>query len=120
MSHGNTEGMGLAEFCRTRLLDKMDVTATRVNALTSGHFTGSMTPLDDATDREMLEVMLQQIGLREPPAARLLWVRNTLALAEVECAAAYLDQARDCDDLEILTDLRPLTFDADGNLPETM
>jgi len=116
LSHGNAEGMGLAEFCRTRLLEKVDVDVTRVNALTSGHYTGSMVPLDYDTDSEMLQVMLSQIGLTEPPDAKLLWIRNTLALTEVECSAAYLDEARDRDDLEILTDLRPLPFDASGNL----
>ena len=118
MSHGNAEGVGLAEFCRTRLLEKVDMDVTRVNALTSGHYVGSMTPLDYSTDSEMLRVMLHQIGLTEPPEARLLWIRNTLALTEVECAALYLDEARDRDDLEILTDLRPLPFEADGNLSD--
>ena len=117
-SHGNAEGMGLVEFCRTRLLDKVDTEATRVNALTSGHYVGAMVPLDYETDSEMLQVMLRQIGLAEPPDARLLWIRNTLALAEVECSAAYLAEARARDDLEILTDLRPLPLDAHGNLSD--
>ena len=117
-SYGNAEGVGLAEFCRTRVLEKMDVDVTRINALTSGHYTGSMIPLDYSTDREMLEVMLSQIGLTEPPEARLLWIRNTLALAEVECSAAYIEEARERDDLEILTDLRPLLFNASGNLSD--
>ena len=117
-SHGNAEGMGLAEFCRKRLLEKVDLNATRVNSLTSGHFTGSMIPIDFDTDAELLSTMLRQIGLTEPPHAKLLWIRNTLALAEVECSAAYLDEARQRDDLEILTELRPLPFDEHGNLPD--
>ncbi len=116
VSHGNAEGMGLAEFCRTRLVDKSDADVMRINTLTSGHLLGSMVPLDYDTDSEMLQIMLSQIGLAEPPDAKLLWIRNTLALTEVECSAAYLDEARDRDDLEILTDLRPFSFDASGNL----
>lgn len=115
-SHGNAEGMGLAEFCRARLLDKVDIHATRVNALTSGHFTGSMIPIGYDTDRKMLQIMLSQIGLTNPPDAKLMWIRNTLALAEAECSIAYLDEARSRDDLEILTDPRPFEFDVAGNL----
>ena len=89
-----------------------------MNAITSGHFTGAMAPLDYATDTEMLGDMLAQIGLTEPPDARLLWIRNTQVLTEVECSAAYLDEARARDDLEILTDLRPLPLDATGNLSD--
>lgn len=118
LSHGNAEGMGLAEFCRTRLLEKVNIEITRINALTSGHYEGAMVPIDYETDSEMLDVMLSQIGLTEPPRAKLLWIRNTSALAEVECSAAYLEEARGRDDLEILTDLRPLPFDANGNLSD--
>ena len=59
---------------------------------------------------------LQTIGLVEPPDAKILWIRNTLHLAEVECSAAYWDDARQRDDLEIVTDPRELQFDARGDL----
>jgi len=55
-------------------------------------------------------------GMGETPHAKLTWIRNTLAIAEVECSAAYLDEARGRDDLEILSDVRALLFDAHGNL----
>jgi len=117
-SQGNAEGLGLAEFCRTRVLEKRDQEATRINALTSGHIFGSMIPLDYETDRELLNVTLPQIGLTERSNARLLWIPNTLELAEVECSEAYIEEARERDDLEIVTDLRPLPFGPDGNLPD--
>ena len=116
LTHGNAVGIGTVEFCRRRVLEKMDVNATRINVLTGGSCMEAMTPLDYATDSEMLQVMLSLIGLTKPADARLLWIRNTLALAEVECSAAYLDEARRRDDLEILSDLRRLPFDASGNL----
>lgn len=115
-SYGNAEGMGLAEFCRTRLVEKVDKEITYVNSLTGGHYTGSMQPLHFESDKEMLDGMLRQIGLTEPPDARLLWIRNTLMLTEVECGIAYLDEARARDDLELLNGPQPLPFDADGNL----
>ena len=117
-SFGNAEGMGLAEFCRTRLIDKVDQNITRINTMTSGHVAGAMTPIDYATDQEMLEAMLVQIGMTQPPDAKLVWIHNTKALADLECSAAYLNEARERDDLEILSDLRPLPFDTEGNLPD--
>ena len=117
-SHGNAVGLGLAEFCRSQLLRETDFEATRLNAITAGHVAAAMAPLDYETDREMLTAALKPIGLREPADARLLWIPNTLQLAEVECSAAYLEEARSRDDLEILTGLRELPFDHDGNLPD--
>jgi hypothetical protein len=117
-SHGNAIGLGLAEFCRWQLLRDTDFEATRLNALVSGHVSAAMPPLDYETDREMLAAALGTIGLRQPPEAKLIWIANTLELSEVECSAAYLDEARRRDDLEILTAPRDLSFDAAGNLPD--
>ena len=117
-SHGNAIGLGMAEFCRSRLLREMDAAATRLNVLTSGHVAAAMIPLDYESDREMLAAALGTIGLAKPPRAKLLWIADTLHLAEVECSAAYLDEARERDDLEVLSAPRDMPLDAAGNLPD--
>ena len=58
------------------------------------------------------------IGLRSPAEARILWIRNTLQLAEAECSATFLEEAGSRPDLEIVSELRPLPFDGEGNLPD--
>jgi hypothetical protein len=117
-THGNAIGLGIAEFCRSGLLRQTDFDATRLNGLVSGHISAAMTPIDYETDREMLAASLGTIGLTEPPQAKLLWIADTLHLSEVECSAAYLDEARQRGDLEILGKVRELPFDAAGNLPQ--
>ncbi|MCA9265549.1 MAG: DUF2088 domain-containing protein [Planctomycetales bacterium] len=117
-SHGNAVGIGIAEFCRSRIVEKMDIHATAVNGITSNHVTAAMIPVHFQTDHELVATALATIGLREPPDARLMWIRNTLDLGELECSAAYWDAVSQRDDLEPLTELRPLPFDADGNLPD--
>ncbi len=117
-THGNATGLGLAEFCLSRLVRQMNVQATRVNCLTGGHPTGAMQPLDYETDQEILDVALSTIGLIAPEDARLMWIRDTLDVAEVECSAAYWDEANQRDDLEVLIPLRDLPLDEEGNLPE--
>jgi hypothetical protein len=117
-THGNAVGLGIAEFCKSQLVRETDLAATRLNAIVASHVSAAMPPLDYETDREMLHVALGTVGLVEPAQARLLWIRNTLDLAEVECSAAYLDEAQRRDDLEVLSPLRDLPFDAAGNLPD--
>jgi len=117
-SHGNAIGLGMAEFCKSEVLPQIDVRATRLNAIVGSHVPAAMLPLDYPTDREMIQTALSTVGLVEPPQARLLWIRNTLDLVELECSAAYLEEARKRDNLEILTPLRELPFDAQGNLPD--
>jgi hypothetical protein len=117
-THGNATGIGMSEFCRSRCVEKMNIKITRINCLTGGHPTGAMLPLDYPTDRECLDAALPTIGLTEPPHARLLWAHNTLDVAEVECGVAYLNEARERPDLEIIHDPRPMPFDNAGNLPD--
>lgn len=119
-THGNATGIGMAEFCRTRAVQQTDVCKTRINCMTGGHVPAAMFPLDYETDREILDAALTQIGLTEPPNAKLLWIHNTLDVVELECGEAYLPQAREMSNLEILTEPRPLPLDADGNLPDSV
>ena len=64
-----------------------------------------------------LTVIWAHAGLTEPPDSKIMWINNTLDVAEVECSAAYLDEAQQRGDLTILTEPRPLPLDAEGNLP---
>jgi hypothetical protein len=118
-THGNAAGIGLAEFCTRRLVEQTDIEITRINCLTAGHIAAAMLPLDYPTDRAMLEAAIPTIGMVEPRDARIIWIHDTLDLSEVECSAAYLDEAAGRSDLEVLTEPRPLPFDAAGNLPLT-
>ena len=115
---GNAVGIGAAEFCRSRVIREMDFAATRLNALTAGDLTAAMLPLDYQTDAEILEAALPMIGLRPPAEARMLWIRNTLQLTEVECSSVLLEEASRRPDLEVVSELRPLPLDRDGNLPD--
>jgi hypothetical protein len=117
-THGNAVGFGIAEFCKSQLVRETDLAATRLNAIVASHVSAAMPPLDYETDREMLRVALGTVGLVEPAQAGLLWIRNTLDLAEVECSAAYLAEAQRRDELEVLSPLRDLPFDGEGNLPD--
>jgi hypothetical protein len=119
-THGNASGIGMAEFCTGRAIRETDWHITRINCLTSGHVGAAMLPIDFETDRDILDAALPTIGLTDPPDAKILWIRNTLDVAEVECSQAYWDEAQTRDDLEILTDLRELPFDESGNLPASV
>ncbi len=116
-THGNAVGFGVAEFCRTQLLEETDFEITRLNAITAGHISAAMTPLDYTTDREIIDLALGSAGLAGPADSKLLWIGNTLELAEMECSAAYLEEARGREDLEVISELRELPFDGEGNLP---
>ena len=88
-----------------------------INVATACYPQVAMIPPHYDSDRELLEVALATIGLTAPADAKLLWIRNTLDVGEVECGEAYLTEARERADLEIVVPPRPLPWDAGGNLP---
>ncbi len=115
-THGNAAGIGYAEFCKTSVVNEIDFEITKINCLTGGHPEGGRTPIHYETDRELLDAALGVVGLVEPSEARILWIRDTLHLAEVECSVAYLDEARTRPDLQILIEPRPMPLDEQGQL----
>jgi hypothetical protein len=116
-THGNAAGIGLIEFCRSQMLRDTDRHKTWVNALTAGHISSVMIPLHYETDREMLDAALPTIGLTPPEQAKVLWIKNTLELTELECSAAYLEAARTKPNCEAISGLRDLPIDSAGNWP---
>ena len=116
-THGNAVGIGVAEFTTDRLVAKIDLQTTYVNAITGQAVSVAAIPMHFPTDREVLDVALESIGLIEAPDARVLWIKNTLDLGEVEASSAYLSAAKERADLEVLTDPRVLAVGDDGNLP---
>jgi hypothetical protein len=116
-THGNATGIGYSEFCLTRVVRAMDTKTTWINVITSGYPAVAMIPPHFETDREVIHIALGTIGLVEPANAKLLWIRNTLHVEEVECSEAYLEAARQRPDLEVLSDPRALPFDDAGYLP---
>jgi len=116
-THGNATGIGLADFTTTRLVKATDYRSTVINCLTAGYPEGAFTPVHFDTDREVIEAALKIIGMREPKEARILRIRNTLALEEMEISEPCLEQPEPRNKFEPLEAARSLVFDAVGNLP---
>jgi len=116
-THGNASGIGLADFTSTRLVQQMDYRSTVINCLTAGYPEGAFVPVHFATDREVLEAALAIIGTRTPQEARILHIRNTLQLEEVNVSEPCLEDAERQTEFTTVGRPGPLEFDATGNLP---
>lgn len=117
-THGNATGIGIAEFCLQRVVQRMDRRATAINCLTSGHVTAGMLPLCFDTDQQLLEAALQTIGMRDPEQARVLWIHDTNELQTLACSQAYWDHVASREDVEIRSPCQALPIDAAGMLSE--
>jgi hypothetical protein len=116
-TRGNAIGIGMADFTTTRLVRAMDASATYTNALTALSVQAAKIPIHFDTDREGIERALASLGLSDVTQARVVRIVDTLSLAELQVSEAYEPEARQRPDLEILGQPKPMTFDAQGNLP---
>ena len=114
-THGNASGIGLADFTTTRLVKSMNYKATVINCLTAGYPEGAFLPVHFESDHEVLEAALKIAGTRQPENTRVLHIRNTLCLEEVEISEACLKEERQTE-FAVLDSPRTITFDDAGNL----
>jgi Lactate racemase N-terminal domain len=116
-SYGNATGVGLADFVSRRLVNKIDPTATYINCLTGLSPESARIPMTVDTDREAVEAALGTIGLVKPEEARIVRIKNTLLLEELDVSEALLPEVKQDDSLEILWGPKALAFGNAGALP---
>ena len=113
-SHGNSAGIGLADFVPVRLLAKVDLAALYTNSITAGLFgvERSKLPMVLADDRDAVRAAIAMCGVASENV-RLAWIHDTLHTEVMALSPALLTEARD---LDSVGDLRPMPFQADGRL----
>jgi len=115
-SYGNATGIGCADFATRRLVDKIDMKPTLINCITACEPGAAKVPPTYETDREAIETALSCIGLTPPEKARVVRIKNTLLLGEIEASEALLPEIAGRADLTQLGEPAPLAFDAAGRL----
>jgi len=115
-TNGNAIGVGMADFTTTRLVEKMDRDVTYVNALTSLTPDAAKIPTCFDTDRQAIDASLSTLGLIKPLEAKVIRIKNTLLLGELEVSEAYMSLLEGRKDLFRLCEPKQLEFDCNGNL----
>jgi hypothetical protein len=115
-THGNAAGIGLADFTTSRLIKGMNYRATVINCVTSGYPESANLPVHYETVREVLEAALPIIGTRRSEEARIIHIRNTLQVEEVEVSVPCLAEKDRTTKFEVLGGPYPIRLDASANL----
>ncbi len=113
-SHGNAVGVGLAEVVRSQIIRDMDSHAMYTNALSAMTPATVRVPMHFDTDAECLKAVLRVAGA-DAEKARIVRVRNTLAVDRFVASEAYAAEVAERDDLTVVIPPRPWTLDAQGN-----
>ena len=113
---GNAIGVGLADYITERLRSSIDLKATNVNGFTAFAPEKVKIPMTLANDRDAISAALLTSGASlEPEQARLIRVKNTQAVEEMDISEALIEEAK-AKGLEIVGGLREMQFDEDGRI----
>ena len=114
-THGNASGLGMAEYCHRRAVDRMNREATYINCMTGNAPSGASIPITFDNDRRALALALGTVGLVEPEQAKVVRIHDTLDLREILVSEAYLPEVEARGDLSVVAPLRDLEFDSKGD-----
>jgi hypothetical protein len=115
-SHGNAIGIGLADYATQRLVDKIDLVATSTNAIAAVTPEKGRIPIALKTDRESVETAFTTIREVDPEKARVVHIKNTLEIAELDVSEALLEEVKGKENLRLKKELGPISFDSYENL----
>jgi hypothetical protein len=115
-TYGNAIGIGLADFCSQRLADKIDPIPTQINCITAMTPEKARVPIALKTDREAVTTALTTVGPVEPWEARVIRIKNTLEMEELQVSEALTDELKGRSDITIIGGLEEMPFDPEGNL----
>ncbi|TBL78258.1 lactate racemase domain-containing protein [Paenibacillus thalictri] len=113
---GNANGVGTADFTTQRLVDQMDRDATTVNGLTSTVCAPTKIATTLENDYYAIKAAVKTCNILDYTKCRMVRIKDTLHLGEIEISVNLLEEARNHPDIEILTEPYDLQFDSEGNL----
>jgi len=115
-THGNAIGVGLADAVHVRLVEAMDAESTFVNVRTSLTLHNAKIPMHFPNDRAALAGLLDSLALPDPAQARIMRIRHTLDLAQLELSEAFAAEVAAREDLTVLSEPAEWGFAGDDLL----
>lgn len=112
-THGNGQGIGLADLTTTAVLESLDLGQVYTNALTSGSLSKARLPVALPTDELALTAAVSSIGSYDPETVRIAWIRDTGHLSKFRISEALATES--VDHLSVVGDEK-LLFE--GGLPQ--
>jgi hypothetical protein len=94
-THGNGQGLGLADLTTVDVIEALDLDQVYANALTSSSFSKARLPMALPNDELALRAALSSYGPYSPETTRIAWIRDTGHLSEFRVSPALARESAD-------------------------
>ena len=110
--HRNSPGFELprVDVITHRLLGRVDFAATYANTVTSTYLEGARIPIPMKTGQDAVRLAVKTLIGIKPENARIVRIRNTLKLGEIQVSEPLLEEVREEKQMEILSEPSKIIF----------
>lgn len=115
-TEGNANGIGTADFTTRYCLAKVDYNKIYANGLTSTVVAPTKIPTTLDNDREAIQAAIKTSNILDFTKVRLVRIKNTLELAEIEVSEPMIPEIEGNPNLQILSQPYHWEFNDQGNL----
>ena len=113
---GNFVGLGMADTCSKRVVEKISTESTYPNSLTSTVTELCKIPMYFDNHKHTIQATIKMVPAKSPEEVTMIRINNTLAMDTIWISENLIEEARKIPQIEILEDAKPLEFDENGNL----
>lgn len=115
-TEGHAAGLGMVDFTTERLVEKIDMQTTAVNALASCCPEEGKIPMNFPSDRQAIAAALMTIRPHTPEDLRIVHIKNTLELSSLSVSEGCLQGLAKNRKIDIGAESFVMKFDQAGNL----
>ena len=115
-SHGNANGVGLADIITRRLFETIDFKATYANVFTHTFLNRANIPVIMESDQKAIEAAVSVQRLSDNKQARIVRINNTLDIGEISVSESLLTEVLSRPDVELINELTHIQFDSSGSI----
>ena len=115
-THGNCNGLGLADVTTKRLVDKIDVDCTYPNVVTSTVLCTPKIPLFTHSDKTCIQIALRTCNYIDREHPRVVRIKDTMNLEEIYISESMLKEAEESNHVIVSGPPKDWVFNEEGNL----
>lgn len=117
-THGNGNGLGVADFTTRDVFETFDFDMTYPNALTSTVPEPVKMPMVLRNDKLMLQAAIKTANVMDDHRVRIVHIRSTLRMDEIRVSESLVDEMKAREGAELVSELTPWAFHSDGSLDD--
>ena len=115
-THGNANGLGLADVTTQRCIDKSINEMAYPNAITSTLLEMVKIPFCAPNDKLAVQVAIKTCAGADKNKPRVIRIKNTMKIQEIEVSEALLSEVEANNQLEAIGEVVDMSFDMNNNL----